>query len=274
LAGHVTDARARLGGHVVDVAVDGGFVRTESVGDGPALLLLHGWTLDRRMWLPQLPLGARHRLVTLDRRGFGQSSAPPDLAREPADLLTVADALGLGRIHLLGMSQAGRVAIRFALNHPDRVAGLHLFGTALDGRPEGVDDEAVPTCAMRDAFAAGRPDAARALWRAHPLARLHTPGAAPLLEAMLAEYDGRDLVAAGRPLPVSAADVAALSPPVHCIVGAEDTAWRRAVARAIAAQAPRGTLSVVADGGHLANLDRPDAFNARLLAGIDALQAA
>ena len=50
---------------------------------GTALVLLHGWALDRRAWQPQFgELASRFRLVAIDRRGFGRSTAPPDLATE------------------------------------------------------------------------------------------------------------------------------------------------------------------------------------------------
>ena len=58
-------------------------------------------------------LADRFRLVAIDRRGFGRSTAPPDLNREVADLVAVRDALGLDRMVLVGMSQGGRVALHY-----------------------------------------------------------------------------------------------------------------------------------------------------------------
>src|SRR3954451_1090441 len=50
----------------------------EDHGSGPAVLLLHGWPVDSRSWEPQIHplLAAGHRVITYDRRGFGQSSRP------------------------------------------------------------------------------------------------------------------------------------------------------------------------------------------------------
>jgi pimeloyl-ACP methyl ester carboxylesterase len=255
------DPHARLGGEVRDIAVPGGFVRTETLGKGPPLYLLHGWTLDRRMWLPQVPLAEHFTLVAVDRRGFGQSTAPPGLAREPDDILSIADALGHAHFHLLGMSQAGRVALRLGLAHPARVSGLILFGSPLDGLPE-TDEEAAPTAAMQADFRAGRPGRAIEAWKAHPLARLSTARGQSLLDAILSDYEGRDLTQPGEDLPAPAETIARLLPPTLCVVGADDTRWRRTVARTIASRAPRGTIVMIPDAGHLANMDQPEHFNA------------
>ena len=61
-----------------EVAVGDGIVPIAMAGEGPPLILLHGWTLDWRMWLPQVAeLSRSHLLVMPDRRGFRRSTAPP-----------------------------------------------------------------------------------------------------------------------------------------------------------------------------------------------------
>lgn len=266
----MSDGRTRLQGKVTDVPVAGGHLRVEQCGDGPALILLHGWTLDRRTWIPQLQLAEQLRLVTLDRRGFGQSTAPPDLAQEPADVLAVADALGLDRFALLGMSQAGRVAVHVARTAPERVCGLILYGTSLDGLMAQGDAEVSPAEAMRRAFQAGEPAKALKVWKAHPLAQLATAEGALLLDRILQEYLGRDLLQPAGELPLCLSDFARLDLPIHGIVGACDTKWRRRVAQMIAALRPDNLLASIKGAGHLANLDQPADFNqavVRCLAG-------
>jgi pimeloyl-ACP methyl ester carboxylesterase len=249
---------------VRDVAVPGGFIRTETLGEGAPLLLLHGWTLDRRIWAPQTRLADSRRLILLDRRGFGQSSAPPALEREPDDVLAVAEALALDRFAIGGLSQGARVACHTALRAPERVTQLVLMGAPLDGLP-GPADPPMPLDALRRAALSGDRPAMRALLWAHPFMKVREPHGA-LLEEILGDYRGLDLLgAAGRP-PLGEEDVGRLIMPVMALAGAEDTAHRQAVARAIARAAPRGEMQIVGGAGHLLNLDQPDLVNAELAA--------
>ena len=179
------------------IAVSGGWLAVERAGAGPAVLLLHGWTLDRRMWRPQLPLAADYTLIGIDRRGFGQSIAAAGLAAEPDDVLRVANTLGLARFHLVAMSQSGRIGLALARRAPARLLSLTLQGTALDGVPAA--DEVVPIAAM--AAAARRHDlaAVRALVEGHPLMHTANPLGSTLASEMLADYAARDLLSPGPP---------------------------------------------------------------------------
>ena len=239
------------------VAVPGGNLVAEQLGAGPPLLMLHGWTLDRRMWLPQLPLARQFTLVGIDRRGFGQSTANPDLTSEPDDIHRVADALGLARFHLLGMSQGGRIALAFADRNPQRLVSLTLQGTALDG--EAGDDEAVPIAAMTAAASRNDLAAMRALAQSHALMQAETARGARMVAEMLANYDGRDLMAAVRHLPAFADGILGVSFPITAIVGADDTVQRKANAHSLGIFGAE--VVELASAGHLCNVDSPERFN-------------
>jgi pimeloyl-ACP methyl ester carboxylesterase len=87
-----------------------------------------------------------------------------------------------------------------------------------------------------------------------------------VLEDMLADYDGRDLLGGGGDAPGLPREALSLLPmPVLSMTGEHDTPWRRACARALGAVAPRGRAMEVAQAGHLANADNPAAFNAAVL---------
>ncbi len=259
---------AALGGTVVDIAIDadrgGSFVRAETLGSGPPVILLHGWTLDRRMWRPQLPLAEGFTLVAIDRRGFGQSTAPAGTGAEPDDVIRVADQLGLERFHLLGMSQAGRVALRVAVDHPERLLSLVVQGTPIDGVPQDDAPENVPIAAMAEAAGRGDLAAVRALWAAHPLVRLHDIAWQPLLDAMLADYDARDLRHPAPGVAIGIDDIAGIAVPVLAITGENDSAWRRQIAVRIAETVAAGTSATFPAAGHLCNMDVPQAYNALL----------
>jgi pimeloyl-ACP methyl ester carboxylesterase len=248
------------GGRVHHIEVPEGALVVETRGAGPPLLLLHGWTLDRRMWLPQLPLARQFTLVGVDRRGFGQSTAPPDLASEPDDVLRIADVLGFDRFHLVGMSQSGRVALAVAVTAAERLLSLHVQGTALDGILG--DDEQMPIAAMTAAAGCGDLPGMRAVVQDHRLMQPINPAGAVLAATMLADYAGRDLLASSPGLPAFAEMIAGARFPVSAIVGSEDTPRRRANAQALAAAG--ATMVVLPRAGHLCNIDSPGAFNATL----------
>lgn len=257
-----------LGGTSIDVAVDGGAIRVETLGIGPPVVFLHGWTLDRRVWGPQLrALANRFQLILPDRRGFGQASAPADIAREPDDIARMADALNLPRFALVGMSQGARVALAIASRHPARVGALAVQGAPLsDVIPH---DEHSPTDAMTALVGAGRHSEMRDLWRAHPLMHVADTAARQLLDRIVADYDGRDLLTPQPALEVTQADCRNIRAPVLAITGAHETPWRHRVAAAL--HSATGALRVdIAGGGHLCNLDRPDAYNAALGGFLDA----
>ena len=110
----------------------------EVTGDGPAVVLVHGFGLDMRMWEPQVEhLAARFRVVRYDCRGFG-ASGPFDPAvpyTHAGDLVALLDHLDIGETVLAGLSFGGRVVLQTALTAPARVRGLVLLDAVLDGVP-------------------------------------------------------------------------------------------------------------------------------------------
>jgi len=103
--------------------------------EGTALVFLHGFSNEAHVWDDAAPAVAPHyRTVALDLRGHGDSDHDPegryDYDFHVADLEAVLDALGIGRLVLVGHSLGGRVAMRFAGRHPDRLAGLVIVDSA------------------------------------------------------------------------------------------------------------------------------------------------
>lgn len=119
----------------------------EERGEGPPIVLLHGLTSTRRyvvMGSSGVERSGR-RAIAYDARGHGQSSpatSPADYTYEllAADLLAVLDQLELERATIAGASMGAHTAVRFALAHPERVAGLGLITPAYD--PDTYDQTA------------------------------------------------------------------------------------------------------------------------------------
>jgi haloacetate dehalogenase len=105
-------------------------------GEGPPLLLLHGYPQHHVMWHRVAPrLAASFSLVIPDLRGYGDSAGPAPDAHHlnyskrtmAADMIEVMTALGHPRFSIAGHDRGGRVAYRLALDHPDRVVRLAVL---------------------------------------------------------------------------------------------------------------------------------------------------
>lgn len=253
--------------HRIDV--DGGTVFAVESGSGAPLLMLHGWPLDHRMFDYQVDaLSPAFRCIAIDRRGFGRSTAPPDMRREPGDIDRVLDALGIDKTHLLGVSQGGRVALRYAATRPERLRSLLLQGAVIDGldiaEPEA---ERVPVARYAEMAAAGRLDDVIAEWLAHPMMSLPPGHEAEqrLLEEIIDDYRGTDLAHfAPSHYTVDFDVLEALekrSPPILLLTGAHETQARKQHARAICERVRHCREVFFADSGHLGNLTEPGRFN-------------
>lgn len=253
---------------VDEIAVPGGTVPVVSTGNGPPLFFLHGWTLDHRMWQPQLPELAKHyRLVMMDRRGFGRSTAPPDLMLEADDVMIVADALGIDRFALAGLSQGAAVALDIVLKYPDRVSAVALAGTPLPGLVP--DPDSVPREEYEVLVRQGQMQTMRRKWLQHPLMQVPTPSGVKLLEIIVGDYDGRDLVQPSSLAIFDAAKMARLPMPLLAMAGSSDSPWRISCAHFLAETVPHGDFALIPDASHVANIAQPERFNTALMAFLD-----
>src|SRR3954451_19989976 len=107
------------------VDVDGARFHVAEAGDGPPLVLLHGWPQHWWAWRKVIPaLAEERRVLCPDLRGLGWSDAPPgSYAKEQwaADIVALLDALDLDRVDLAGHDWGGLVALLVALRAPERV---------------------------------------------------------------------------------------------------------------------------------------------------------
>jgi len=104
------------------------------VGRGDPIVLIHGLADDHRAWRRALPdLALRHRVVLYDLRGHGQTSlGKPDgtLRQLGEDLVALMDAIAIERADVAGFSLGGTIAMRAAIDHPDRIRCLALVATS------------------------------------------------------------------------------------------------------------------------------------------------
>jgi pimeloyl-ACP methyl ester carboxylesterase len=137
--------------------INGLSIAYQLTGKGPALILLHGFTIDSRVWKPQLDsLSKKFTVIAWDAPGAGQSSDPPEgfTMNDWADCLAgLLDSVGVKQAHILGLSWGGILAQVFYKRHHQRTLSLILVDTYAGWKgslPERIADERVQAC-LRDA---------------------------------------------------------------------------------------------------------------------------
>jgi 3-oxoadipate enol-lactonase len=257
----------------------GGRLAYQVTGDGPPVVLVHGFGLDLRMWDPQVePLATRFRVLRYDCRGFG-ASGPFDPAvpyTHAEDLLALLDHLAIQDAALVGLSFGGRVVLQAALAAPARVRGLALLGAVLDGVPWDRASAQALAEVTRQVQLGGVP-AGRAAWLSHPLfaaAREH-PDLARQLAGLVAGYPGQHWLGQDPHRPADPAPIDVLEQvrrPALVAVGQHDVPGFREMSAVLARRIPGARYHVVADAGHMINLEQPAAVNDLLIRFLTGLE--
>ena len=153
---------------------DGTTLAYEERGTGePALVFVHGWTCDRSFFAPQAEhFARRHRVVSVDLRGHGESDKPEgpySIATFADDIAYLMERLGLGRAVVVGHSMGGITVLQLAAAHPDRVAAIVM----VDPAPFSIPPEVRPDVeALIAAIAAGHEEPRARRTRRRRAARL------------------------------------------------------------------------------------------------------
>ena len=110
-------------------------------GEGPTLVLLHGFAAQKEIWLPMIRnLPGEYRIVAIDLPGHGQSDRRSGARYRTKDFVAgVVEALeeiAPADFHLMGASFGGKIAMRYTLEHPERVTTLGLISPAAFHPPE------------------------------------------------------------------------------------------------------------------------------------------
>lgn len=255
-------------------------IHYEVSGRGPPVVLAHSFLCSGAMWAPLLPaLSPRYLLVNVDTRGHGASGAVArrctveDVLR---DHLAVLDALGIARATWAGLSLGGMVALRAAIDAPERVDALVLIDTdagsetlgarakhavlGLLARTVGVKPVIPRIAKLMFGRTTLRDNAALvAAWNAR-FASVHIPSVLNVLAAT----DGRpDL----RP------SLGRIAVPALVIVGAEDRALPPARSRRLAAALSSARFVEVPGAGHLSALEAPAAVGTAMAQFLDDVHA-
>ena len=214
----------------------------EACGEGFPLVLLHGNGENLHYFDRQIPaFSSLYRVIAVDTRGHGKSprgDKPFTLRQFSDDLLEFLDRLELKKVHLLGFSDGGNIALLFALEHPERVEKLILNGANLD--PSGLKRKEAVWIEEEYRAAVARADI-------DPQAAKK----AALFGLMVHEPD------------LTPADLRRLTVPTLVIAGTRDMI-RREHTRQIARAIP-GARLLLLDGTHFVAREDPERFNAAVI---------
>jgi 3-oxoadipate enol-lactonase len=207
------------------------------------------------------------RIITYDKRGHGLSESGPDqndIAHYARDLMSLLDALTVGRATIVGLSIGGLIAQELYRQNPERVATLVLCDTAVKIGTDEVWDQRIAEVERGGIEALA--DAILQRWfTAHFRAARQTELAD--MRAMLTRTPRQGYLAACRAL--KRADLRSyagrIQTPTLCLVGDQDGSTPVALVRETSELIPRSRFEIIGGAGHLPNVEKPEIV-ARLVA--------
>jgi pimeloyl-ACP methyl ester carboxylesterase len=237
-------------------------------GAGIPVVFLHAFPLNQTMWDEQIDfLSSKFRVVTLDWRGFGEStpgSGETTLDSMAGDLAGLLDHLSIEKAVICGLSMGGYAAFAFFRKHPDRIRGLILADTrATADSEDGKRGRFEMAATVRSKGPAALVETmtrrliGQTSFNENPavverVGRMimsnNSEGIAQALVAMAARPDSSDLLAR-------------IDCPTLVICGEEDTLTPPEEARMISRAIAGSILELIPRAGHLPNVEQPDVFN-------------
>jgi len=241
-------------------------------GQGPACLFVHAFPFDARMWEPQIAaLAPSHRVIAPDLRGFGRSAnLPPGLSvdEHADDLVELLDHLGIEKAAVVGLSMGGYIAFALLRRHPSRVRALVLADTkAKPDSEEAKRNRQVNIDFVREHGSAALFDKLLPAL----VAKEASEEVKQTLRSIAASQSVEGIVnalIALRDRPDSTELLPRIQVPTAVIVGKEDALSPVAEMEEMARAIPNASFTVIEGAGHLANRERPEAFNEALRAAL------
>ncbi len=253
------------------IEIEGLRIAYERAGQGPPLVLLHGFFGDARVWRPQLnAFSDNYEVVAWDTPGCGQSSDPLETFRMPDYAKCLAgfiEALGLERPHVLGLSFGSTLALELYRRNPQLPRTLVLaaaYAGWTGSLPADVVEQrlrqTIPDLDLPADQVVAKYNSPGLLSELAPAAVLvenarimsgfHPPGMKTMVRA-LAEADLRDVLRL-------------IEVPTLLLYGDKDVRSPVSVGQALHAQIPSSRLVVIPGVGHVSNFEAPERFNAEV----------
>jgi 3-oxoadipate enol-lactonase len=239
----------------------------EVSGAGEPIVLIHAFSVDRRMWAPQIAtLEGRFRVVRYDLRGHGKSAGPSAPYSPHEDLRSVLDALFISKVTLIGLSAGATIATDFAIAYPDRVTRIVLASPGLSGHVPSAP--LTWTQPVFKAAGSGDSEGAARLWAETPIMALRNDLSAATMVKDLVMSNVRLWTYRTNPAqqltPPAIGRLSEVKCPTLVILGEQDLPHIKEIASLLVKGIAGARLVTIPLAGHMVNLDGRDAFNRAL----------
>lgn len=264
------------------VVVEGNRIAYTDSGEGPPVILVHGFGGSMWQWEYQQPLSLSYRLIVLDMLGAGLSGKP-DIEYTPAQLVdfmrNFMDALQITNAALVGNSMGAGIVMGMALTYPDRVDKVVL----IDGLPDQIRNK-LTSPSLQRALGPWPP-----LWVLKLANWFAGPGTTKKILSEMVHNDElltpavidrstrnrrrpgffKPLRATVKNLPLwesgFAQRIGEIRQPTLILWGAKDAVFAPSVGEQLHRTIPRSQLTLIPDAGHIAMWERPDVINPLLI---------
>ena len=244
----------------------------DSTGSGAPIILVHGYPFNRSLWTDQVAvLSGKYRVISVDLRGFGESSgseAPASMSRMAQDLALLMDHLEISEAALVGLSMGGYVLLSFYKQFPNRVTALVLADTRASADSE--EGKKVRAEQAKTILAEGMAATADAM-----LPKLLTPETVAKRVDIVKRV--RDMMLRTKPEGAAAAlmgmanreDQTELLPQINCptliLVGRADPITPVADSELMQQKIKSSELHVIERAAHVSNIEQVEEFNDSLV---------
>ncbi len=238
----------------------------------PVLMLSNSLLTDYGMWDTQVPAFTRkYRLLRYDSRGHGGTQATPgaySMDLLVADVIGLIDALGIRKLHFLGLSKGGMVAQLLAAKHGDRLSSVVLCDTACQMPPASIWNDRIALAQSKGTSAFMQPMTDR--WLTQGFRERH-PDVVARLGTMIARTSVDGLV--GCAAAIRDMDQLAVLPeikvPTLIVVGEQDVGTPVAAAEVLHRGIRDSKLVVIKDAAHMPNIEQRETFDSAVLGFLD-----
>lgn len=237
--------------------------RARAADDRPALVFLHGFAMDSRIWRRQVEaFGKDFRLLLVDLPGFGPQAREVGEIEIAKEVKRAMDAAHLGTAHVIASAFGAAVAIDLALQFPDRIASLVLASPMLLGRKLGIESWQRCVGLAND----GDRATAAEMWLEDPLfeSLRHSEELFDEVRAIVLDYMGHHWtgkVQAQWADPDPMPRLSSIKIPTLIVSGGRDLPAFTGMAEAYVKAMPNARREVIETAGHHVNLEASQAFN-------------